>query len=207
MIAENKLRAVCILVACVGIGVAVFLLPSTEAPIAVLAKWVSQTTTMSLALIFVFDRWLWKIIPECILGVPKIYGTWKGKLYHSQLTENGAKQEGTVEPFFLCIHQNFCSLTIQAISEKSDSVSTVASLKKGPTVWEIIYAYDNAPALQHQISSRRHRGAATIQIQPTDKGRKLVGEYWTDRWSQGRITLEKRSTKIATDFFAAKKAH
>jgi len=207
MIAENKLRAVCILVACVGIGVAVFLLPSTEAPIAVLAKWVSQTTTMSLALIFVFDRWLWKIIPECILGVPKIYGTWKGKLYHSQLTENGAKQEGTVEPFFLCIHQNFCSLTIQAISEKSDSVSTVASLKKGPTVWEIIYAYDNAPALQHQTSSRRHRGAATIQIQPTDKGRKLVGEYWTDRWSQGRITLEKRSTKIATDFFAAKKAH
>ena len=205
MIAENKLRAVCILVACVGIGVAVFLLPSTEAPIAVLAKWVSQTTTMSLALIFVFDKWLWKIIPECILGVPKIYGTWKGKLYHSQLIEDGAKQEGTVEPFFLSIHQNFCSLTIQAISEKSDSVSTVASLKKGPTVWEIIYAYDNVPALQHQTNSRRHRGAATIQIQPTDKGRKLVGEYWTDRWSQGHMTLENHTKVIVTDFAAARK--
>ena len=207
MIADNKLRAVCIFVACVGIGVSVFLSPPTGMPWAFFSKLISQTTTISLALIFIFDRWLWKALPEWILGIPKIYGTWKGKLEHSQLVENGKKQNGTVEPFFLCIRQNFCSLTIQAISEKSNSMSTVATLKKGATVWEIIYAYDNAPAIQHQTNSRRHRGAAAIQIQPTDRGRKLVGEYWTDRWSQGHMTLEGHTKEVVTDFAAASRAY
>lgn len=210
MIASNKIRAVCILAVTVGIIIAAFLLPpefSKTELMAFLMKLISHTTTISLVLIFVFDKWLWKIFPEWFLGIPKVYGTWKGKLEHTQITDASTKQEGVVAPFFLCIRQTFCSMVIHALSEQSDSVSTISSLKKGPIVWEIIYAYDNAPALQHQTNSRRHRGAATIQIQPTDKGRKLVGEYWTDRWSQGRITLEKRSTKIATDFVAAKKVH
>ena len=205
MIADNKLRAVCVLVACVSIGVSVFLSPSTDALWTFLSKLLSQTTTISLVLIFVFDRWLWKALPEWILGIPKVYGTWKGKIEYSQLVENDTMQNGTVEPFFLCIHQNFCSLTVQAISEKSDSISTVARLKKGTTVWEIIYAYDNAPALQHQAISRRHRGAATIQIQSSGNDRKLVGEYWTDRWSQGQMTLDAYSKRCVTNFSEALK--
>ena len=208
MIADNKIRAVCTLAICVGIVVAVFLLPSEVSKadmMAFLMKLISHTTTISLVLIFIFDKWLWKIFPEWLLGIPKIYGTWKGKLEHTQITDTGAKQEGTVEPFFLCIRQTFCSLVIQAMSEKSDSVSTTASLKKGPVVWDVIYAYDNAPSLEHQTNSRRHRGATVLQIKPTDKGYKLAGEYWTDRWSQGRMTLEKRNTKIVADFAAAKK--
>jgi hypothetical protein len=205
MIVENKLKALCVLVACVGICVAVVLSPSTDTLMPFLIKLISQTTTISLALIFAFDRWLWKYLPEWLLGVPKIYGTWKGRLDHSQCTEDGLKQTGTTEPFFVCIHQNFCSLMIQAVSEKSVSISTVANLKKGFTDWEIIYAYDNAPALQHQAISRRHRGAATLQIQSSGNERKLVGEYWTDRWSQGQMTLDRYSKRCVTNFIEALK--
>lgn len=205
MIAENKLKVLCVLVACVGICVAVVLLPSTDTLMPFLEKLISHTTTISLALIRAFDRWFWKYLPEWLLGIPKIYGTWKGRLDHSQRTEDGLKQTGTAEPFFICIHQNFCSLTVQAVSEKSDSISTVASLKKGSTVWEIIYVYDNAPALKHQTISRRHRGAATIQLQSSGNNRKLVGEYWTDRWSQGQMTLDAYSKRCVTNFIEALK--
>lgn len=200
MIAENKIKAACILTVCVGICVFFWLTEYENDLIAFLKTLIGQTTTISCAMIFIFDKWLWKIFPGWFLGIPKVYGTWKGKLGHSQVIESGGKLEGFVEPFFLCIRQNFSSLTIHAISEQSNSRSTMAGLKKGDIGWELIYTYDSDPFLRYQENSRKHRGAAVIQIQKADKGKKLVGEYWTDRWSQGYMELDGRNKIFATNF-------
>jgi hypothetical protein len=162
----------------------------------------SITATVLIAALF--DKFLWKFLPDWFLGIPKIQGTWKGDL-KSHWINPDTKQDvhKSVDPYFLSIRQTFSSLYIEGFSGESGSTSIKASLRKDDGGWKIVYAYDNEPELSLQGQSRRHRGGAVIKVHGKQGGYRLLGDYWTDRWTQGKMSFNEHRNESASDYQSA----
>ena len=202
-ISQNKGK--CIAGLAVMTGIASAIIAGIPVTIQDLVRISANTISVTVLVIGVFDKCLWRFIPECLLGVPKIYGTWKGTL-HSQWwnVESKEHQDKEVSPLYLVIRQTFSSLQIAAYTSESLSyslsTSVVASEAGG---WRVCYAYDNSPQLKLQSKSPRHRGAGELHISNVNGNNELKGEYWTDRWSQGTVILRERKQNCGDSFESA----
>src|SRR5690242_11972858 len=66
------------------------------------------SATFTVVIAAAFDKWLWKFLPDWLLGIPKIYGTWKGDLKSHRINPETKKDvHKTVAPYFLSIRQTF----------------------------------------------------------------------------------------------------
>lgn len=165
----------------------------------------SYSTTVTTALVFLFNLWAWKWLPELLSGRPKLNGTWKGKLEYRWANPDEKKDvRDAVDPIFISITQSFLSIKICAFTSESESHSLSSNIVKSDTgAWELSYTYDNTPDRQLRGRSQRHRGAAELKISRVKKEYTIVGDYWTDRWSQGRMSFFDRSAGIATSYASA----
>lgn len=168
---------------------------------------VSWSTNITLFVVYIFNKFLWKKIPEWLSGRPNLNGTWKGTLTYwasPDSKDDDKDKKGKVDPFFLIIKQTFLSTKIYIFTaeSKSHSLCSEIMLTEAET-WKITYNYDNAPSLKLRDRSQRHRGAAELEIQKVDKSYQIKGEYWTDRWSQGELELIDHKAEHATNYDAA----
>jgi hypothetical protein len=168
-------------------------------------KIASYTTTLTTGLVFIFNKWLWKWMPEFITGLPNLNGTWKGDLKYRWINPD-TKIDGkdTVKPVFLVIKQTFLSIRICIFSVESESYSLSANISPTETgSWELSYNYDNTPDRSFRDRSQRHRGSAELKASKVNTAHQLKGDYWTDRWSQGNMEFLERKHKYATNYKSA----
>ncbi len=210
MIANNKIKCLAFLTLAVftalaGVFLVVFGLPTDAIHwFQLFARTAGYSAAVTVLLSALFDKWAWKYIPDWFLGVPKVYGTWKGDLKSHWINpETKEDIHKSVDPYFLSIRQTFSALYIEGFSQESGSASIKASLRKDDGGWKIVYAYDNEPELSLQGQSRRHRGGAVIKVHGKEGSYRLLGDYWTDRWTQGKMSFNEHKHECATDYQSA----
>ncbi|MBY0461699.1 MAG: hypothetical protein K2Q34_00760 [Alphaproteobacteria bacterium] len=191
----------------VGIACLLFCCVSTDTPVEFIKKIISYTVTITSASVYFFNRWIWKWMPEVWTGIPNLNGTWKGKLeYRWAINPDKSNEikEGSVEPVFLVIKQTFLSIKILIFTGESRSLSSNASISLDETgAWKLSYLYDNTPDLAIRERSQRHRGAAELMVNKGNYKYHLQGDYWTDRWSQGKMKFFEYKHRHAIDYYSS----
>jgi hypothetical protein len=197
-IAENKVRVVACIAAIVA--VALLLIPSVT-----IKNVIGYAISITVAIGYLFDRWLWRCFPEVMLGVPKIYGTWSGELKSKWINlDTKVETQRKVSPFFLSIRQTFSTVKICAITKESKSFSLGQHIRQSEDGdWLVSYIYDNTPDRKVRKKSQRHCGAAELTVGHLNGNRQITGEYWTDRCSQGELLLQKRDKTPVNSYEAA----
>lgn len=87
-------------------------------------------------------------------------------------------------------------------TQESTSYSNAAMLSEDDDsgIQRLSYNYINTPDATIRGRSAIHYGAAILRIVEEEKGKKLIGEYWTSRNTGGNIKLLFKSKKISGSF-------
>lgn len=168
--------------------------------------WKKVLSALPLVLVLLFaawDRWLWKI-PFLVkyVGVPDLNGTWLGE-YESEWIDAQDQRHQKTAPAILTVKQNYTTLSVTLISEESKSyslLSHITHLESGD--YKVNYEYSNTPLVKYRQKMPSHLGSAQLTI-PSARGRHLVGEYWTNRMSQGALSFKWISGDLVSTVAAA----
>lgn len=165
----------------------------------------SYAISITTALVYLFNVWVWRWLPETLTGRPDLRGTWKGKLdYRWANPDDKNDIKNTVDPVYVVVKQTFLSVKICAFTAESESHSLCAAIALLDTgAWELSYTYDNTPDRRLRNQSPRHRGAVELKINRLNDTYSIQGEYWTDRWSQGQMVFSDRRAQLATSYASA----
>jgi len=164
----------------------------------------SKVVGMLVIVLFLFDRWLWKlpIIHAIFVPFSDVSGTWKGQIISSWKDE---KTGNSIEPIdaFLVIFQTYSFINIRMITKESKSDLLSGNIIQSPAGPEkIAGVYDNIPNLSVREKSPIHFGGLLLEIQTGDNTI-LNGEYWTDRGTKGTLHFDKRMKKTFDNFDSA----
>jgi len=138
----------------------------------------------------VFVKWLWRcpLINGWLIKIPDIQGTWRGKLHYEYVDPSTRKISGSVDMLLV--------IKCTMMTKESTSHSIAASIERGTDdSLYLNYIYHNRPGTTIRYASPIHDGTAILKI---IRGRQLLlkGEYWTNRYSKGEISLTYESRKI-----------
>lgn len=151
-------------------------------------------------LLFVWDRWAWKLsLFQSVAGVTRnVSGTWEAKL-ESLWIDPATGKSPDPKMVYIVIRQTSSGTSITLISDESKSKSSLARLVHEDGSWLLHYLYTNEPHVDLREKSPIHHGSGVLSIvgKPV---RRITGSYWTDRDSKGKLSLIRRSKKLAEDF-------
>ncbi len=202
---QNKIKY--LIATAAFVSAALFFCPYIQADTAFdsIRKIGSYSVTITTALAFAFNMWIWKYLPEFLSGRPNVIGTWKGIIEYRWANPDEKKDiKNIVDPVYICIIQTFLSTKICAFTAESDSHSLSSNIIKTDTgSWELSYTYDNTPDRRLRDRSQRHRGAAELKINRLNGEYTIQGDYWTDRWSQGHMSFTGRRIAFTTNYTSA----
>ena len=169
--------------------------------LALVLNWILQTAKTSIPwwidapsvigfygfLYWAFDKFLWKGIILCRIGlikIPDLSGTWEGHICssHDSHTE---KYEAE-----LIIQQTWTKISVSMRTERSQSYSNVGALFTVPKA-ELRYQYSSEPRSGTKDSMHIHRGTAWLALHDE----KLEGEYYTgrDRQNHGTLAFQRKA--------------
>jgi hypothetical protein len=159
-------------------------------------------------LVALWDIWLWRLPILQLLGKrPWIAGIWSATLTPTaaSVIPDGGNRGPIVA--YVIIKQTFWSIGVrQYTSEsRSDSRATMWSETPGGSDRTLTYTYSNRPRQELESRSRPHLGTAAFDVVGL-KPSTITGEYFTDRYTKGDMTLHlvDRTTGYA-DFASADK--
>jgi hypothetical protein len=152
-------------------------------------------------LLGITDRWLWRVrwLRPWLFKVPLVQGTWKATIRPT--APDGAPRK--VEAFMV-IRQTLSTVSLRLLTAESQSETLsarVVGCEDG--VWRVAAVYRNTPRLQVRSRSPLHHGALLLDVQG-DPAEAMTGQYWTDRLSQGEISLSARHHVLAHAFDQAR---
>ncbi len=159
-------------------------------------------TTVALLAIFVFDAWAWTLPGvSSVLKRPDLRGTWAG-----QITPPDAITRQPTAPIeaYAVVRQTYTTIHMRLFTAESESVTLAAELVEdadGEQVFANVYR--NEPRRAVADRSAMHHGGTRLRVVGAD-GAVLAGSYWTDRWTCGEVSLQRREREHATDFASAK---
>lgn len=146
------------------------------------------------------NRWMWRMRPFRF-GRPLLAGTWRGKLTATYVAPNG--QEFKDLPVHLLVRQTFSSISATLMSDRSESESTTAELKRNADGrWHVSWTYLNVPRPSERRSSAQHQGACDLVVGGA-RGERLQGRYFTDRRSDGELAFDEWSATLYADAHSA----
>lgn len=154
-----------------------------------------------------YDKWVWRWgFVQKLNHRPRVDGLWKATLTPD--TDSHIPSEvprGDIE-VYIVIEQSYWTISVTQFSKESRSYSRTSTfLKHGESNhMSLSFLYDNVPRQEHRRRSPRHVGACEFST-PQGTPTRLEGHYFTDRFTQGEMTLElvDRSTNFA-DFQGAR---
>ena len=163
-------------------------------------RFFSVSVFIALALLAVWDKWLWRFaLVEALRGVPRdISGTWKGTVT-SFWTDPATREAAPPKPAFLVVRQTASTISIVLLTDESRSVSSVSAVSEADGMASLDYLYLGTPDSRYEHRSRMHRGSASLNITGRPATR-LRGRYWTDRDSKGELDFAARASRIADDY-------
>lgn len=169
--------------------------------------WKKGLGLLPLLLVVLFtawDRWIWKWKPIVkFSGVPDLNGTWLGDYESERINPQGQRVTSTA-PAAITVKQTYTTLSLKLMTYESKSYSVlshITHLESGE--FRINYEYANTPLLKFRQKMPSHLGSAELTIS-SSRGWQLTGEYWTNRMSQGTLSLKWVSNSIASTLEAAK---
>ncbi len=172
-----------------------------------LVKPFSNVTGVLVLILAFFDKWAWhwRIFYPWLVSTPYIDGTWKGKINSTWVSPKTNQKVRSIDAY-LVIRQKFSKVYATLITKESNSELLAGEIIKNPDeTWQFVSTYRNTPKMRIRDRSPIHRGSMVLSI----KGQPpigLEGQYWTDRNTQGEITLSGFNKKKFEDFNSASTA-
>jgi hypothetical protein len=171
-------------------------------------RYLSVISGCLLALIGLFDRWLWRlsVLRNWFVRRPDLSGTWQARIVSNWVDPVTGNK---IQPIdcYMSIWQTYSSISIRLITSESASESIgseILSFQDG--IFRVAAVYRNEPRQQIRDRSPIHYGAMLLQCagyKPTT----VAGSYWTDRNTNGEIELRNRSDKIFHDYESATRSY
>lgn len=151
----------------------------------------------------VFETFLWRlpIIRSMLVKRPSLIGTWRATLESNFKQPDGAQ---TIKTVYVVITQTLTSISVRMFTDKAHSRSLAESIRPSPTdsLFELSIAYQSIPDIDHRSSvggGSIHFGALLIpNISYSPK--QISGHYWTDRRTEGKLTLEERRPQLVSSY-------
>lgn len=140
------------------------------------------------------DKWLWRIrwLQPWLFNMPDIQGTWRARI-----RPTGAGPAAGEIDAFMVIRQTLSAISLRLLTAESYSEILAAKIVRSDDGnFTVAGVYRNTPRLAVREKSPVHHGALllTVQGNPPES---LAGQYWTDRNSQGEISLSARTNILA----------
>jgi hypothetical protein len=154
-------------------------------------------------LLTVFDKWLWRFLPQWLVKVPRIAGTWEVELQSNWIDPATGNLIGAVKGF-LVVRQTYSTVDARLLTAESRSHQLAASLVRahGGDEFSLVAVYRNEPSILIRERSGIHFGALILHI-PAGGSTSLFGEYWTDRTTCGQLSGRNRQGKRFSSFIDA----
>jgi len=163
----------------------------------------STVVGVVVVLLVLVDKWLWQCrwLHPWLFHMPNIRGTWRAEITPTAPSTSPAKVEG-----YVVVTQTLSTISIRLFTAESKSETLSARVYCcDDATFTVAAVYRNVPRITVRDRSPLHHGAMLLSVQG-DPPKSLSGEYWTDRLSQGEITLEARISKRVHSFEEAKRA-
>lgn len=169
----------------------------------------SYVPTALVILVALWDVWLWKAAWFHRLSQrPLISGTWSTTLTptaESRIPEGGNR--GPIEAYVV-IRQTYWSIAVRQYTAEStsDSKASMWNNPKGGSARTLTFTYANQPRQVLEGRSRHHLGTTALDIvgmKPTT----VTGDYFTDRYTKGDMTLTFVDRSTDHDSFATAQQH
>lgn len=137
--------------------------------------------------IYIWWKYLWKKFP--FLGealFPNLNGKW-----HMEIHWSGKEDSGVIEAVAV-INQSLLKISMEVMSERSDSETMVALPKKDPESGRplLFYVYRVVPKAIGQHSGPAYEGSAVLKFDGGKKG-SLRGNYFTSSFTRGHFILRR----------------
>ena len=153
-----------------------------------------------------FEKYLWyqPFLHNWFFTRPDLRGTWKVELQSNW--ENQKDSQKT--PPIICymgVEQTLSKLQMHLMTPESESWFIAYSIDKSLSEngYRIVGVYTNTPQIHLRVEkSKIHFGAIIIGTHGPSKLKPdlLIGEYWTDRKTTGRMTFSNRIDSIKTHY-------
>lgn len=119
------------------------------------------------------------------LGRPMVHGLWRGTLY----TDYRAKVDQPLDPIpiVFVIRQNYFFLSIQSFTKNQPARSVMEALRKDDKTTDAHLSYVFEMKRLAYAENKLTTGYGELTLQ--DSGQRLIGDYWTNSPTQGRLEL------------------
>ncbi len=144
-----------------------------------------------LALSFCYGwRHLWRWFPTLNhLLYPDLGGEWDIRIHWQSSTDDGTIDARAV------VRQNFLQVSMEVLSENSDSKTLIAQPRKDPESGTpfLYYVYQVNPKFIGPEHNEPYFGAAILKYSQVEEGGNLSGNYWTTRATRGHFNLRRQT--------------
>lgn len=129
----------------------------------------------------IYDHLIWRIIPNKISSIPKLYGHWEGIILSDYKDTNTS--------ISVDIKQTWRSIRILMSTENSRSHSISAYIFSDLN--KVLFNYINEPKNDSPTTMNIHKGVCELIL---DSKNELNGDYYTDRnrKTSGKIELKRK---------------
>lgn len=158
---------------------------------------ITNVFTIEMFLIFLFVKymWKWRIFRQWLVPFPDLNGTWIGYIDSNWRNPKTGEYVQKI-PVMLVIYQTFTSISCVMHTQEMKSYSILEgfNIQSEQQIRQFAYIFSTDPRLLLSDRNIRHNGTMMFDI-IGEKEIKLKGKYWTDRNTQGEITLVIHSYK------------
>lgn len=143
--------------------------------------------------LWLFDRYIWRIWPiHKFVQRPDLNGTWRVSLQSSYRVPGSEEPVAAVNGFAV-IRQTFSSMSMRLMTEQAESFLVASSFDIHSDGTTFVYgAYQSDPSIHLRSGiSEIHYGSFRYKVigRPPNQ---ISGHYWTDRNTNGSISLSDR---------------
>ena len=174
-------------------------------PVAML-RWPVIFGVLTLGAHQLLDLWLWRLIPS--IRRPVLRGTWKATLRSNWTDPTTGQQLGDIEAY-VTVRQTLTSLHMRLMTTESVSRVLVADIhESAPDRFTLTGVYQSVPRAGDQrgsrIASDPHRGIIMLTL-TSRRPASIQGHYFTDRDTQGQISLSGHKAACIESFQRARR--
>ena len=153
----------------------------------------TAVTVTSIFLLF-YDKFLWRlyVVRRWIAQLPDLQGVWKVTIVPVKPDDQSEQSVDSVVGYAQ-FDQTASSLNMRLYTEDSRSTTIAYAIRKiEKNQFRLVIVYQNRPRVKERAREGTiHDGAAVYEFRGYSP-KTVVGEYWTEKPTQGEIALSDR---------------
>lgn len=165
--------------------------------------------TAAAAVLTAWDLILWRLPGlKRLTKRPRLDGLWRAELHPTEASHIPPGGNRGPIPAYLVITQTYWSIAVRQYTGESKSDSRASFWQRGPdaAVETLAFLYENNPERRHQTRSPRHLGSCTLDS-TNQAPQEMSGVYFTDRYTQGDMTMTLVDRSTGHPSFSAAETH